>query len=67
MTVTKSIEADVALKAAEMGGSLDVQLIERVSVTVAYRDDDARRLDAAAGCEFLDDLIRFEGDPSSRR
>jgi hypothetical protein len=61
--MTKSVEVDVALKAAEMHGSLDVHLIERVSVTVADRDNVARRLDAAAGCEFLDDRIRFEGDP----
>ncbi len=66
MTVTKSIEADCALKAAETRPSLKtrvVQLIERVSVTVADRDNLPRRLDAAAGCEFLDDGIRFEGDP----
>jgi hypothetical protein len=64
--VTKPIGVYVALIAAEVRASLytrDVQMIERVSVTVADRDTDARRLDAAAGCEFLDDGIRFEGDP----
>jgi hypothetical protein len=67
MTMRKSIE--VVLKAAEMRASLDTRdvQIERVSVIVANRDYDARRLDAAAGCEFLDDAIRFEGDPLSSR
>jgi hypothetical protein len=67
MTMRKSIE--VVLKAAEMRASLDTRdvQIERVSVIVANRDYDARRLDATAGCEFLDDAIRFEGDPLSSR
>jgi uncharacterized protein YbjT (DUF2867 family) len=36
----------------------DVQPIERVSF-IADRDNDAGRLDAAAGCEFVDDRIRL--------
>ena len=47
---------------AEMRASLDtgdVQPTERVSFIVADRDNDAGRLDAAAGCEFVDDRIRL--------
>ena len=51
--MTRSIEADASLD------TRDLQPIERVSVTVADRDYDVRRSDAAAGCEFLDDGIRF--------
>jgi len=60
---------EVILKAAEMRASLDTRevQIERVLVIVENRDYGARRLDAAAGCEFLDDGIRFEGDPLSSR
>ena len=56
MTVTKSIEVESSVDTG------DLQLIQRVSVTVAYGDIDAPRLDAAAGCEFLDDRIRFEDE-----
>ena len=41
----------------------DVQPIDRVSFAVADRDDETRRVDAAAGCEFVADGIRFESDP----
>jgi hypothetical protein len=33
--------------------------IERASFIAANRDNDAGRLDAAAGCEFVDDRIRL--------
>lgn len=36
----------------------DVQPIERAEF-IADRDNDAGRLDAAAGCEFVDDRIRL--------
>ena len=39
----------------------NVQPIERVSFNAADRDNDARRVDAAAGCEFVDDRLRFRG------
>ena len=57
--MTESIESDV--------GSNDLiasDLIRRnepgprVPLIAADRDHDARRLDAVAGCEFLDDRIR---------
>jgi hypothetical protein len=31
----------------------------RVSFIASDRDDDAERLDAVAGCEFVDDRIRL--------
>ena len=48
-------------RAAERRASLEagaVQLIERDSFLVVERDDEAEQLDAAAGCEFVDDRIR---------
>ena len=37
----------------------DVQPGAPVSLIAADRDDDAERLDAVAGCEFVDDRIRL--------
>jgi hypothetical protein len=49
-------------RAAEMHASLhtgDVQPGARVSFIAPDRDDEAERLDAVAGCEFVDDRIRL--------
>jgi len=51
-------------RAHEVRRTLDiggVQPIERVSFVVADRDNETGRLDAAAGCEFVDDRIRVRG------
>jgi len=48
--------------AAEMRAILDTgddQPGARVSFIASDRDDDAERLDAVAGCEFVDDRIRL--------
>ena len=37
----------------------DIHSTARVSVIAADRDHEAGRLDAAAGCEFVDDRIRY--------
>jgi dihydroflavonol-4-reductase len=49
-------------RAAPVRAMLDtgkVQSGARLSFSVADRDDDAGRLDAVSGCEFLDDRIRL--------
>ena len=63
MTVTKSVESDT-------GGGALLRLLaaagkawkpaELASITVADRENDMRRIDASAGCEFLDDWILSE-------
>ena len=45
-----------ARRTVEIG---DVQPIERDSFVVADRDNRTGRMDAAAGCEFVDDRIRL--------
>jgi hypothetical protein len=47
---------------AAVRGMLDKREVHpgaRVSLIAANPDDDTRRLDAVAGCEFLDDRIRL--------
>jgi dihydroflavonol-4-reductase len=49
-------------RAAEMRAILDAgqdRPDARVSFIASDRDDDAERLDAVAGCEFVDDRIRL--------
>ena len=48
-----------AAEARAMVDSGDVQPGDRVSSIVAAGDHDAGRLDAVAGCEFVDDRIRL--------
>ena len=61
--MTTSSEADVALsrtpEVRPMVDTGDVQPGGRVSFIAPGRDEDAGRLDEAAGCEFLDDRIRL--------
>jgi hypothetical protein len=45
---------------APMRDTNEVQLSVRVSLIVAVPDADAERVDAVAGCEFLDDRLRRE-------
>jgi hypothetical protein len=50
-------------RAAEVRAMLDAGDVPpgtRGSFIAADRDPDARRLDAVAGCEFVDDRIRLE-------
>jgi hypothetical protein len=50
-------------RGAEMRASLDTgnaQAIEGGPFIVTGRDNDTGRLDAAAGCEFVDDRIRLQ-------
>jgi hypothetical protein len=65
--MTKSVENNEALKGAEPAAHQDVpavldtrvvQTSARVSSIVADRDHQAG-LDAASGCEFVDDRIRL--------
>ena len=52
----------MATRAAETRAILetgDVQPGARVSFIAADRDHDAGKLDAVAGCEFVDDRIRL--------
>lgn len=51
----RAVEARTKLEAG------NVQPIDRVPFIVADRDKEAGRLDAAAGCEFVDDRIRLRG------
>lgn len=55
-----------ATRAAEVRAMLHTKVREvlpgaRVSPITADRVDDAGRLDAVAGCEFVDDRIRIRG------
>jgi hypothetical protein len=43
-----------------LSGTVDPQSEAHVSLITAGRGHDAERLDAAAGCEFVDDRIRLE-------
>jgi hypothetical protein len=45
---------------AEVRHAREVHLSDRVGLTVADRDQDAARVDAVAGSEFLDDQLRLE-------
>jgi hypothetical protein len=44
---------------AEVRHARGVYLSDRVGLTAADRDQDAARLDAVAGSEFLDDRLRL--------
>jgi dihydroflavonol-4-reductase len=48
-----------AAEVRAMLGTREVQPGTRMSFIAADSDDDAGRLDAAAGCEFVDDRIRL--------
>jgi len=55
--MTESIEAHVVLKGTEPLVHHDA-LVAGVQPVAADGGHDAERLDAAAGCEFVDDRIR---------
>ena len=56
--MTESIEADVVLKGTEPLVHQDAP-VAGVQPVAADGGHDAERLDAAAGCEFVDDRIRY--------
>lgn len=64
----KTLNADAILaRATAVSQAVDTGAVRdgaRVSLNAAYRDNDGRRLDAVAGCEFLDDRIRLRDDLS---
>jgi hypothetical protein len=66
--MTKSVETDVALKGAEplvRQHASEIQAyghLVRMPIALSFIGadrDDAGRLDAVAGCEFLDDRVRL--------
>ena len=57
---SNEIQSCESVVSSALSGTEDAQSDAPESLVTAARDYDAERLDAAAGCEFVDDRIRLE-------
>ena len=57
--MTRSVETNDALRGTEPAVDQHVPAVLDARVIAADRDDDEAGLDAASGCEFVDDRIRL--------